>query len=170
MTSTQGEQHKPLVSYRPNYYQRVQNQIINAPFVDLSNKWAGGGLTSTCQDLVSFGNGLLDLKLLQPKTTSLLWENQQVKDGSFINYGLGWELKESEALNLDYVKSKRIISHAGGTCGATTQLLLFPEDRLVVAFMTNLEKAPKTFDLSANLADAVLKSKHNRSGKANVNR
>lgn len=35
---------------------------MNAPYVDNSYKWAGGGFLSTVKDLIQFGNSLLYAK------------------------------------------------------------------------------------------------------------
>ena len=47
-----------LLSYR--FYQRNnKGHLVNAPYVDNSYKWAGGGFMSTVEDLVKFGNSML---------------------------------------------------------------------------------------------------------------
>lgn len=35
------------------------HRLVNAPNVDNSYKWAGGGFLSTVSDLLSFGNAML---------------------------------------------------------------------------------------------------------------
>ena len=41
------------------YLRNWKGQLINAPYVDNSYKWAGGGFISTTEDLVKFGNVML---------------------------------------------------------------------------------------------------------------
>ena len=42
------------------YYQRCRNgKLENAPYVDNSYKWAGGGFLSTVGDLLKFGNVMM---------------------------------------------------------------------------------------------------------------
>lgn len=45
--------------YVCRYYIKKRGRIINAPYVDLSYKWAGGGFLSTVGDLIKFGNVML---------------------------------------------------------------------------------------------------------------
>ena len=69
MKDTFLDEHEPIIRNRVNYYvradQRAQVQvsssapksvILNAPYVDNSYKWAGGGLLSNIPDLLKFGN------------------------------------------------------------------------------------------------------------------
>lgn len=45
------------------FYRRgKKGRLANAPYVDNSYKWAGGGLMSTTEDLLRFGNALLYAK------------------------------------------------------------------------------------------------------------
>jgi hypothetical protein len=41
------------------YMRSKSHKLINAPHVDNSYKWAGGGVLSTVSDLLSFGNAIL---------------------------------------------------------------------------------------------------------------
>ena len=48
-----------LISLCRHYVKNSTGRIENAPYVDLSYKWAGGGLTSNVTDLIKFGNMML---------------------------------------------------------------------------------------------------------------
>jgi serine beta-lactamase-like protein LACTB len=48
-----------LIKNRCRHYYRKKDRIFNCPEVDLSNKFAGGGLITTAEDLLRFGNFLL---------------------------------------------------------------------------------------------------------------
>lgn len=47
-----------LLTFR-NYIKNKNGRLINAPYVDNSYKWAGGGFLSTVGDLLKFGNAML---------------------------------------------------------------------------------------------------------------
>ena len=51
--------HSTLVCACSYYLKNKQGKIQNAPYVDNSYKWAGGGFLSTATDLVKFGNAML---------------------------------------------------------------------------------------------------------------
>jgi CubicO group peptidase (beta-lactamase class C family) len=123
-----------IIPDRVGYYEHdKEGRLVNAPYVDNSYKWAGGGFLSTPSDLVRFGFGMLDGKVLKPKTVALLWTPLKLESGESTGYGLGW--------SVGTVDGRRVIGHSGGSVGGTTQFLIFPDERLVVAVTTNLSDA-----------------------------
>src|SRR5207247_2195820 len=60
MYNTFLDQHDPLIRDRANYYFLNKNHVLtNAPFVDNSYKYAGGGLLSSIPDLLTFGRVMM---------------------------------------------------------------------------------------------------------------
>ncbi|XP_064595912.1 serine beta-lactamase-like protein LACTB, mitochondrial [Liolophura sinensis] len=60
MSSTYLDVNEPLIYHRGRHYvKNKKGRMINAPYVDNSYKWAGGGLLSTVGDLMKFGNVML---------------------------------------------------------------------------------------------------------------
>ncbi|GAB1603972.1 serine beta-lactamase-like protein LACTB, mitochondrial [Argonauta hians] len=54
------DRNKPIIYNRSRFYSVSKNgQLVNAPYVDNSYKWAGGGFLSTAEDLIKFGNAML---------------------------------------------------------------------------------------------------------------
>jgi serine beta-lactamase-like protein LACTB, mitochondrial len=103
---------------------------VNALYVDNTYKWAGGGFLSTTEDLARFGQRLLEGKVLRPKTVELLWTSMQTADGTPTEYGIGWTV-ERDSLG------RRRVRHSGGSIGGTAHLVIYPDDRLVVAALVN---------------------------------
>lgn len=102
----------------------------NAPYVDNSYKWAGGGFLSTAEDLTRLGRNLLDGKVLRPEVRDLLWTSQVLKDGRATNYGIGWGTRTDS-------HGHRIVGHTGGAMGGTSNLVIFPDQHLVFALIVN---------------------------------
>jgi len=137
MHETVAEHVDSLIYHRSRAYLRSDDgRIINAPFVDNSNKWSGGGFLSTASDLVRYGFAYLGGDLLRPETIDVLWTSQHTLDGERTNYGIGWRE------NLE--SGRRVISHTGGAVGGTTVLVIFPEEGVVVAILTNIQGASQT--------------------------
>ncbi len=115
--------------------------------INLSYKWAGGGLVSTPSDLVRMGNTILtDSTFLNKKTLSTFWEPQKLENGE-VNpqrYALGWR-SYREFEHTGFEKPTWIVHHGGVSKGAMNFLLLFPEHDLVIDAAINT-KAPE-FDL-----------------------
>ena len=60
LNNTHLDENEPIIYNRSRYYMRDKNHnLVNAPHVDNSYKWAGGGFLSTVTDLVKFGNAML---------------------------------------------------------------------------------------------------------------
>ena len=69
---------------------RDAGAIVNAGLRRQQLKWAGGGFLSTAEDLVAFGNALLEGRLLKPETLRLLWTSQKTVGRQGHGYGMGW--------------------------------------------------------------------------------
>jgi len=60
LSSTYLDRASPIIYNRAQYYVRDEHhRLKNAPYVDNSYKWAGGGFLSNVGDLVKFGNAML---------------------------------------------------------------------------------------------------------------
>jgi CubicO group peptidase (beta-lactamase class C family) len=132
---TVAEHPDSLIPYRARFYTRrdAAGGIVNAPYVDNSYKWAGGGFLSTTEDLARFGQAMLDGTLLRPPTTELLWTSQRTRDGKPTDYGIGWSTGRDAA-------GRRRVAHSGGSVGGTAYLLLYPDQKLVVAVLVNSDR------------------------------
>jgi serine beta-lactamase-like protein LACTB, mitochondrial len=123
----------PIVAERARWYERSSGGIINAPWVDNSNKWAAGGLLSTAEDLVRFTLGLTAPEYLSAQTLRSLFTAQRTAAGDFVPYGIGWRLDPS---------SQTQAWHGGEAMGARAFLFMDVESRSVVALTSNLGGAP----------------------------
>ncbi len=102
--------------------------------IDLSYKWAGGGLLSTPTDLVKMGNAILtDSTFISKKTMSVFFKQQELENGE-VNpqrYALGWR-SYYEYEDDAFTKKVWMVHHGGISKGAMNFLLLFPEYDLVI--------------------------------------
>jgi serine beta-lactamase-like protein LACTB, mitochondrial len=132
MAHTAADDPRAIVPDRGRFYTRTEDTgaVVNAGYVDNSIKWAGGGFLSTAEDLVAFGNALLEGRLLKPDTLRLLWTSQRTADGKETEYGMGWGVRRD-------AKGRRRVSHSGGAQGGTAYLLIYPEERFVIAMIVN---------------------------------
>lgn len=112
-----------------NYTKRRDGPLANAPAVDQSNKWGGGGVLSTAEDLLRYAASYDQRKLLKAETIELMFTPQQTRDGKPTAYGLGW----TSALD----NGHRRIEHTGGSVGATSALAMYPADKLKIVVLVN---------------------------------
>lgn len=137
LSETSLDQDEPILSNRARYYLRTgfNGTLINSPYTDNSVKWAGGGIISTAGDIVKFANLLInsykgrESAKLKRDTVELLWK--EIKQ----SYGLGFKL-----IPLDERTSgeKVAVTHMGGAVGASSALIIYPENEIVVAILCNL--------------------------------
>lgn len=126
-----------IIFGRVRQYRRSSDgRLVNAPYVDNSNKWAGGGFLSTASDLVRYGSAYLSPGFLEPATVRMMWTSQRTTGGEETGYGIGWFVGD--------VDGRRQVWHTGGAVGGSTILLIWPEERVVVSILTNLESARPT--------------------------
>jgi CubicO group peptidase (beta-lactamase class C family) len=136
MRHTGADEVTPIIPGRSRFYTRDEKTgaVINADYVDNSYKWAGGGFLSTAGDLVAFANALLEGRLLRPETLALLWTSMKTSDGKDTDYGIGWTVDRD-------AKGRRRARHSGGSIGGTANLVIYPEERLVVALVVNSDES-----------------------------
>lgn len=128
LVTLQPEWQDSVIPHHARFYQRTPDGgWTNAPEVDLSNKWAGGGLVGTAADIVNFALGLRHGRILSAAAREEMWR-RQTPDGE-PSYGLGWAVGELDG--------HRVVSHSGGSTGATAMLLLFPDDGVAVGILGN---------------------------------
>ncbi len=135
MIGTLPEFADSIIPGRAHYYIHATDgaPAENAPYVDNSYKWAGGGFLSTSEDLARFGRVLLDGRLLKPETLRLLWTSQRLSSGEETGYGMGWRTARDAA-------GRWRVSHTGGGMGATSHLIIYPDQHLIVALLVNSDQ------------------------------
>ena len=135
MLDTVADHPDSLIAHRVRFYVRDSTgTLLNAPAVNNSYKWAGGGFLSTPLDIVRFGLAHLDYTHLDSTAQSLLFTEQTTTGGESVNYGFGWRLTADSS-------GKHYRQHSGGAIGGTSQLIVQPETGVVVAAMVNMSNA-----------------------------
>ncbi|MHC5064777.1 MAG: serine hydrolase domain-containing protein [Planctomycetota bacterium] len=135
MNNTGLEDHTALQLGRSHWYETdADGNWINAPYVDLSNKYAGGGITSTVEDLARWHIAYARGRLLKPETIEEMYQPRALNDGSLHGYGLAWRVQEVE---LPDGTKTRLIGHSGGSVGANTLFLRYPDKGMAIAVIAN---------------------------------
>lgn len=131
LVHTTADENAKIIEQRSRFYEKAKDGgPENAPYVDNSYKWAGGGFISTAEDLVKFGNGILQPGILKAESLRTMLTSQKTASGEETGYGIGWGVRKSKS-------GKPVWEHAGGSVGGTSQLIVYPETRLVIAMANN---------------------------------
>lgn len=136
MDRTVADWNGPVIPDRTRFYVADSTgHVFNAPYVDNSYKWAGGGFLSTPEDMLVFANAHLEPGFLRAETLEMFFTSQRLRDGAETGYGIGWRSATNE-------HGERIVSHTGGSVGGRTVLTLNRDTGLIVAIVANLSGAP----------------------------
>ncbi|MFK2819747.1 serine hydrolase domain-containing protein [Flavobacteriaceae sp. LMIT009] len=117
------------------YIKTNAGKIVLGPKVSNEFKVAGGGYVSTSEDLLKFGNEIMSPKILSKASVKELVTSLKTNDGEPTDYGIGFGVVKTK-------NNTRRYSHSGGGIGATTFLLMYPEEDIVIAIVTNLSGVP----------------------------
>ncbi len=118
------DSNSAIIERRAAGYAPGKNGPENAGFVNMTVPLSAGGLYSTTEDLLRWEQGLFGGKLLSP--ASLAKMTTPFKQ----DYAFG--------LGVSTTNGHKVIAHNGGIEGFNTSLAYYPDDKLVVAVLGNL--------------------------------
>jgi len=122
-----------LIPNRTSAYQLNEDgEITNASFFDNRYKIPAGGMLSTAEDLIQFGNALLYGEYLTESSIKLLFTPYKYKDEKESDTGFGWITTHDDNGN-------KLYGHLGGTTGGCSAIMIYPEKELVIAWLGNLD-------------------------------
>lgn len=136
------------IENRSKFYIWRNGTNVEAPYVDNSYKWAGGGFIGTTEDMIRFGVAHLDYGFLDEETQKNLMFPQTLNDGKTTNYGMGWRGFKDNSTGY-------WVGHTGGSVGGTTMFLISKKHRMVIAYTINRSGA-EFDDLHFKLAQVFL--------------
>lgn len=131
MYNTVPDFNDKIIDNRVQFYQLRDSTIINASYIDNSNKWAGAGFLSSSLDLAKMSQHLLRKDKINKRTIELLWTPTELADSEKINYCLGWRRDMTDL-------GKTYIHHGGSSIGGRSFLLIYPEDEIIISITCNL--------------------------------
>jgi serine beta-lactamase-like protein LACTB len=136
MTHTAADDPRALVPERAKLYDVESGGAIRpSTFVDPSYKWGGGGMMSTADDLIRFGTAHLQPGFLKADTLGLLFTSQRTAGGTETGVGIGWQLSRDTDGRVN-------VHHNGNMQGCRALILIYPNEGLVIAMLTNLGGRP----------------------------
>ncbi len=121
------DSNSAVIPHRASGYVLSKDQLANAGFVHMSIPQGAGALYSTTEDLLKWEQGLFGGKLL--RAASLEKMTTPFKS----NYAFG--------LQVETVGGHKVIQHGGGIEGFNTELAYYPDDKLTVVVLGNVNGA-----------------------------
>ena len=130
------DSHAAVIARRATGYVAGPKGMSNAEYIDMTIPFAAGALYSTTRDLLRWNVGLFGGKLLS--AASLEKMTTPHKDG----YAFG--------LAVTTPRGRKAISHRGGIDGFNTHLIYYPDEKVTVVVLANLN-GPVAAQLSPQL-------------------
>ncbi|MCU1261924.1 MAG: beta-lactamase [Bryobacterales bacterium] len=132
------DSNSAVIPRRASGYVAGKNGYENAGFIHMSVPHGAGALYSTAEDLLKWEQGLFGGKLLQ--TASLEKMTTPFKS----NYAFG--------LQVDTAGGHKVFEHGGGIEGFVTELEYYPDDKLTVVVLENVNGATPPGEIAKKLA------------------
>ena len=154
MTRTVPEFNDSIIPFRARFYVHADSAApaTNAPYVDNSYKWAGGGFMATPVDLVNMVRSLLNHQLLNERTVELLFTDQKLENGTSTHVGIAWRINETK-------QGVKFIHHGGLIDGGRTFVFFYPESGYIFAITANTSSARLNIDEAATILGYFLPNK-----------
>ena len=118
------DSNSAIIPHRAHGYSPAPTGIANAGYVDMTVPFSAGALYSTTEDLLRWEQGLFGGKLLSAASL------QKMTTPFRNDYAFG--------LGVHTVSGHKLIDHAGGIEGFNTSLLYFPESKMTITVLANL--------------------------------
>jgi CubicO group peptidase (beta-lactamase class C family) len=131
------------------YVRRGDGDFQPAPATDPSFKLPGAGFLATAEDLARFGAALVDPSFLSDQSRRQLFTPVPLVDGTPTGYALGFQVLEEDG--------RRLLLQPGGGPGIAGWLAIYPDDRVVVAILSNATGAPLGDQVRRAVAAAFLR-------------
>lgn len=130
---------------RAQGYRKTGDGYANAQYLDMMAPHGAGALYSTVDDLLLWDQALYTEKLLKRESIEKMFT--PVKN----NYAFGWMVRQE--------MNRKSVAHGGGIHGFNTILMRFPEEKLLVVALSNLE-SPAVGKIGRDLAAIALGEKY----------
>ncbi len=131
MNSTMLDTPDKIIPNRVKGYRLNNGKLENSEFIDISSRFAAGGIRSTVHDMLDFAKGMTEGKLLTDKMREEMWTSQATRSGYKVGYGYGWRTGSPNG--------RFMVGHSGSQAETKTQLLSFPNKKFTVAVAINFE-------------------------------
>ncbi|MBU1618687.1 MAG: beta-lactamase family protein [Gammaproteobacteria bacterium] len=133
-------------AHQASFYRTHDGYAKKHREVNLSQRWAGGGLAASSVDLAVLGSAWFNPDFIPAAVQQQFWTPQKLRNGEVNeqSYALGWRNFSQKHLFCDkdnpLSRTVSFVHHGGVSSGAQSWLVIYPELQLVVAMNTNTVK------------------------------
>jgi CubicO group peptidase (beta-lactamase class C family) len=138
--------HDKIIKNRVSGY-RNRDGVVNANYISFSIPYASGSIMSNVDDMLKWQNAIDSNKLISSKIAEKAFANYTLKDGSKIDYGYGWHIKD--------LNGKLVREHGGSIFGFKSMGVYEPSEQVYVIGLSNCDCNSPTA-LTRDIAALVL--------------
>jgi D-alanyl-D-alanine carboxypeptidase len=151
MTTVSNTDGAPLGPEDPMRYLRYAlGPLRPAPKEGRGWMFAAGELAMTAHDLALWDISMIDQTILKPESYRALETEVELNDGVGSRYGLG--------VGIGMADGRRILSHGGEVSGFTARNEVYPDDRVAIAVLTNLDATNASEQIAAGISKTIFAS------------
>lgn len=152
MENTDIEDSNVEYENKADVYIKLASSFYRCPQNDLSHTNSGGGIQSTAEDMLKFGQAILNYELINSKTTEMMIQlsNKTSNDKEYVLVWDSWITPEQG----------KVIEHNGKQIGCSSYFRIFFDKKVVVAtIVNNMNSREEVRDLSIKLSYELLNRK-----------
>ncbi len=151
MTTVSNTDAAPLGPEDPMRYLRYAlGPLRPAPKEGRGWMFAAGELAMTAHDLALWDISVIDQTILKPESYRVLETEVELNNGVGSHYGLG--------VGIGMADGRRILSHGGEVSGFTARNEVYPDDRVAIAVLTNLDATGASEQIAAGISKTIFAS------------
>lgn len=135
------DRYRSVLPHRASGYNRDNDGLVNADYLDMSQPYAAGSMYSTVEDLSRWDEALRNHKLISEESYQQMYTPE--KNG----YAYGWSVNDDAG--------RQSIGHGGGINGFVTHIRRYPSEKLCVVVLSNVLPA-NPGRISKDLASIML--------------
>jgi serine beta-lactamase-like protein LACTB, mitochondrial len=114
------------------YSRDREGKPVLARKVDLSDRWPAGGLIAPAEEVARFGLGMFRPGFLPGTVRETVLTSQRTAGGVATRVGLGWRIASDSM-------GRRYAHHGGASTGGRAFILVYPDQGVAVALLSNTE-------------------------------
>ena len=130
-----------------NKYVRADSFPSSNYTIWLGNRKGPGRISSIAADLLKWDKALYTEKIIKQSTLQEAFTPMKLKDGSFSNYGFGWDLRTDPVLG-------EIVQHNGDNPGYKTYIIRYIDKKKTIIVLNN--NAHENFGQIVKSIEAIL--------------
>ena len=145
------DQDAATAGERPDgLYQHALGPLRPAPLEGSGWMFAAGELAMSPHDLAVWNINMMNRSLLEPASYETMFTNVKLKNGNGTSYGLGVQVTVHDG--------QPVISHSGEVSGFVAQNTVYPESKVAVTVLTNIDASSAAATIARALAPIVVSS------------